>query len=195
MGIEFGGRRSEGSDRGAERTDGKPEKQLSHRERVAEATRREHAGWTRTGDAPSEFTAWQGDTRLIEGVENRGYGGLESTKLKAVSVSNTVGWTDAQIAARLAEVKALIGLPSKSEAVNNWWQRFEQEKADRLDLVLRTAEEIGVRGANADEFHWACSFSRTQNIQANLDYLDSMIAAGPPRRPDTKGTPADNLDL
>jgi hypothetical protein len=173
---------------------------------MEERTKQEHAGWTRrTGDAPSEFTAWQGDARLIEGVENRGYGGLESTKLKTCSVSNTAGWTDAQIAARLAEVKALIGLPSKDGAVNDWWHRFERDKAEQLKLVLRTAEEIGSRGASADAFYRACGESGTLNIQKNLDFLDSMIAAGAPHRPelwskgaaspDARGTPADNLEL
>ncbi len=212
MGMEFCEGRGERSDRASERGDRGIERPLTHHERMEERTRREHALWSKgsTGDAPSEFTAWQGNPKLIEGIENRGYGGLESTKLTpcSISISNTTGWTAAQVIAQLEKIKTLIGLPSTDELVNSWWNKFEEQNQDRLKLVLRTAEEIGKRSETIDTFYEAYSRSRTNNIQAGLDKLDetreerrnSLLWREENPRGETrpqaekKGTPADNLE-
>ena len=188
MGMEFGGRRHEGSDRASEQWDSRHEgsdraseqwdsrveRPLTGRKQIEEITGREHVHGSK-GGAPSEFTTWQFNPRLMEGIENRGYGGIESTKLTPCSVSDTTGWTPEQVMARFAEIKVLIGLPSTSEHVNGWWKAFEQEKQDRPELLLRIAEEIGKRSETVDRFFKAYCRSGTDNIQGNLDYLDYQL--------------------
>lgn len=178
MGMEFGGRCREGlgraSEQGGSRVEGSLERSRNRREQMEERTRQGDALGS-NGAARSEFTTWQFNPRLMEGIENRGYGGIESTKLKPCSISDTTGWSPEQVMARFAEIKVLIGLPSTSEHVNGWWKAFEQEKQDRPALLLRVAEELGKRSETVDRLFEAYCRSGTNNIQGNLDYLDRHL--------------------
>ena len=53
-----------------------------------------------------------------------------------------------------------------------WWWAFEVENKAKMALVLRLAEELAVRKATITEFFLAYVYSNTDNIQANLHYMD-----------------------
>ena len=57
-------------------------------------------------------------------------------------------------------------------SARKWWDVFETENNHRLALVMRLCEELAERKATISEFFLAYVYSNTDNIQANLHYLD-----------------------
>lgn len=101
----------------------------------------------------------------------RGLGGCRAASARG-GVSDTRGWSSAQVAARLEEVKAGLGWAETEGSARRWWLAFERDNASRPALVLRLAEELLERKATVTEFFLAYVYSNTDNIQANLHYLD-----------------------
>ena len=87
-------------------------------------------------------------------------------------ISNTKGWSDDQVRTKLEEVKKTLDWDNTTGSARKWWEAFESENKHRLALVLRLAEELQVRKATITEFFLAYVYSNTDNIQANLHYLD-----------------------
>jgi type IV secretory pathway TraG/TraD family ATPase VirD4 len=87
-------------------------------------------------------------------------------------ITNTKGWTDEQIAQKLEEVKKSLDWDNTTGSARKWWEAFESENKTRTALVLRLAEELQTRKATITEFFLAYVYSNTDNIQANLSYLD-----------------------
>lgn len=87
-------------------------------------------------------------------------------------ISNTKGWTDEQVRTKLDEVRKTLDWDNTTGSARKWWEAFESENKHRLALVLRLAEELANRKATITEFFLAYVYSNTDNIQANLHYLD-----------------------
>ncbi len=87
-------------------------------------------------------------------------------------ISDTTGWTDEQVLKKLEEVKKKLDWDNTTGSAKKWWEAFESENKTRMALVLRLAEELAVRNATITEFFLAYVYSNTDNIQANLYYLD-----------------------
>lgn len=87
-------------------------------------------------------------------------------------ITNTAGWSADQIDKKLAEVKKNLDWDNTTGSARKWWEAFETENKTRMPLVLRLAEELQVRKATVTEFFLAYVYSNTDNIQANLSYLD-----------------------
>lgn len=87
-------------------------------------------------------------------------------------ISNTKGWTDEQIVQKLDETKKKLDWENTTGSAKKWWEAFENENKHRVALVLRLAEELANRKATITEFFLAYVYSNTDNIQANLSYLD-----------------------
>jgi type IV secretory pathway TraG/TraD family ATPase VirD4 len=87
-------------------------------------------------------------------------------------ITNTAGWSDAQVSQKLDEVKKNLDWDNTTGSARKWWEAFESENKTRMPLVLRLAEELQVRKATITEFFLAYVYSNTDNIQANLSYLD-----------------------
>ena len=87
-------------------------------------------------------------------------------------ITNTQGWTDEQIVAQLEAVKQVLDWENTIGSARKWWEAFENENKQRWALLLRLAEEIRNRKATITEFFLAYIYSNTDNIQANLHYLD-----------------------
>lgn len=87
-------------------------------------------------------------------------------------ITNTAGWTDAQVIQKLEEVRKTLDWDNTTGSARKWWEAFESENKTRMPLVLRLAEELQVRKATITEFFLAYVYSNTDNIQANLSYLD-----------------------
>jgi type IV secretory pathway TraG/TraD family ATPase VirD4 len=87
-------------------------------------------------------------------------------------ISDTKGWSDDQLVAKIEEAKAGLEWDKTTGSAKKWWEAFEKENAHRKALVLRLAEELQNRKATITEFFLAYVYSNTDNIQANLHYLD-----------------------
>jgi ribosomal protein L7/L12 len=90
----------------------------------------------------------------------------------APGISDTKGWTEAQLKSQLEQIRKKLDWDNTTGSARNWWNAFEEENKTRLALVLRLAEELAVRKATITEFFLAYVYSNTDNIQANLSYLD-----------------------
>jgi hypothetical protein len=105
---------------------------------------------------------------------------IEVRKVEITDLPSTLpnGCTDTSllsdeiVESKLAEVKKLIGWDYTDGSARKWWNAFELENAVRKKLVFRLAEELRNRNATITEFFMAYAFSNTDNIQANLHYLD-----------------------
>lgn len=87
-------------------------------------------------------------------------------------ITNTGGWSDEQIRKKLEEVKKTLDWDNTTGSARKWWEAFENENRTKINLVLRLAEELANRKATITEFFLAYVYSNTDNIQANLSYLD-----------------------
>ncbi len=94
---------------------------------------------------------------------------------KAVSAGFTdpSGLSEDRLRELLENVKqASLDWEKTTGSARKWWTAFENENKHQPALVLRLAEELAVRKATVTEFFLAYVHSNTDNIQANLSYLD-----------------------
>jgi len=88
-------------------------------------------------------------------------------------ISETRGWSEERVRDRLEGVKKdAIEWEKTNGSARKWWLAFENENKTKPALVLRLAEELAVRKATITEFFLAYVYSNTNNIQANLSFLD-----------------------
>lgn len=88
-------------------------------------------------------------------------------------ITNTSGWSAGQIKELLEKVKKeSLDWDDTTGSARKWWDAFEQENATRMPLVLRLAEELRNRKATITEFFLSYIYSNTDNILANLHYMD-----------------------
>ncbi len=79
-------------------------------------------------------------------------------------------------------------------SARKWWLSFENENAHRPALVLRLAEELQIRKATITEFFLCYVYSNTDNIQANLHYMDySRLKKDEERRTRENRAPSPDL--
>lgn len=88
-------------------------------------------------------------------------------------ISDTRGWDDEKLWNRIEEIKRdHLAWNEASEQATKWWKAFEKENRNRPALILRLLEELLLRKSTINEFFLAYVYSNTDNIQANLHYLD-----------------------
>lgn len=88
-------------------------------------------------------------------------------------IVDTRGWTEEQIRNDLEKIKIEhLGWEQTTGSSRKWWEAFEKENHQRIPLVHRLAQELALRKATITEFFLAYVYSNTDNIQANLHYLD-----------------------
>ncbi len=104
-------------------------------------------------------------------AQSSGGGGTAAGGLPA-GISDTRGWSQEQVSTKLEEVRKQLDWDNTTGSARKWWEAFETENKHRLALVLRLAEELLNRKATITEFFLAYVYSNTDNIQANLCYLD-----------------------
>jgi hypothetical protein len=78
----------------------------------------------------------------------------------------------ADVEAKLTKLKAEIGYADLKGSAKKWWDAFESENKGRGSLVLSLAQRLADRKATITEFFLAYVYSDSDNIQANLHYLD-----------------------
>ncbi len=88
-------------------------------------------------------------------------------------ITNTSAWSDEEIWNALETIKTEhLDWKSTIGSARKWWEAFQTENQHRPALVFRLAEELRQRKATITEFFLAYAYSNTDNIQANLHYLD-----------------------
>lgn len=87
-------------------------------------------------------------------------------------ITDTHGWSDEKVLEKLAEVREKLDWANTTGSARKWWEAFEAENKVRMPLVLRLGEELLNRQATVTEFFLSYVYSNTDNIQANLHYLD-----------------------
>ena len=105
-------------------------------------------------------------------LEFKGPGLAAAHQTLPIGISNTRAWTPEQIKTKLTDVRRQLDWDNTTGSAHKWWLAFEEENKNRLSLVLRLAEELLIRHATITEFFLAYVYSNTDNIQANLHYLD-----------------------
>ncbi len=82
-------------------------------------------------------------------------------------------WSDEEIWNGLEKLKDdQLDWKNATGSARKWWDAFQEENKHRPALVFRLAEELRNRKATITEFFLAYAYSNTDNIQANLHYLD-----------------------
>ena len=88
---------------------------------------------------------------------------------------NVKGWSDKQLLSAIDRVKVRdLDWEKTKGSAREWWEKFEKENRNKLELVFHLVEELRRREATITEFFLAYIYSNTDNIQANLHYLDYM---------------------
>lgn len=87
-------------------------------------------------------------------------------------ITNVAGLSPEQIEKKVEETRKKLDWENTTGSAKKWWEAFETENQHRKALVLRLAEELNNRKATITEFFLAYVYSNTENIQANLHYLD-----------------------
>ena len=87
-------------------------------------------------------------------------------------ITDVRGLSDEDILKKVEECRAKLDWDNTTGSARKWWQTFEDENKHRPALILRLAEELINRNATISEFFLSYVYSNTDNIQANLHYLD-----------------------
>lgn len=88
-------------------------------------------------------------------------------------ITDTSEWSDEELWNTLEKLKDdALGWKDTTGSARKWWESFEQENKQRPALIYRLAEELRNRQATITDFFLAYVYSNTDNIQANLHYLD-----------------------
>ncbi|MGI6679981.1 MAG: type IV secretory system conjugative DNA transfer family protein [Bdellovibrionota bacterium] len=116
-------------------------------------------------DKPIEYI--EKDPEILYGDSNEG-----SSSGLPDGISDISGWTDEQIQDKILDTKKKLDWSNTSGSAKKWWESFEEENSNRLHIVLRLCEELAIRNATITEFFLTYIYSNTDNIQANLYYLD-----------------------
>ncbi len=88
-------------------------------------------------------------------------------------ITDTSAWSDEELWNGLEEIKINhLDWKNTAGSARKWWEGFQEENKHRPALIFRLTEELRNRQATIAEFFLAYVYSNTDNIQANLHYLD-----------------------
>ena len=91
---------------------------------------------------------------------------------KKTVATNIQNWTENQIQDYMKGQREKLDWPNTTGSAKKWWETFEAENDHRRELVVRLMDELVNRDATIQEFFLSYVYSNTDNIQANLHYLD-----------------------
>jgi len=98
--------------------------------------------------------------------------GARTVELPA-GITDTRTWSDEEIWNALEQLKNdQLAWREAPASARKWWETFQEENKHRPALIFRLAEELKNRKATIADFFLAYVYSNTDNIQANLHYLD-----------------------
>ena len=98
--------------------------------------------------------------------------GARTTNLPP-GITDVRAWSDEELWNAVEQIKTdHLDWKNTTGSARKWWQTFQDENKHRPALIFRLAEELRNRQATIAEFFLAFVYSNTDNIQANLHYLD-----------------------
>lgn len=110
---------------------------------------------------------------IVSGLPPRPHAVLKPGEQLPPEFSDTRGWSDEAIWNAIETLKKNpLEWKATTGSARKWWLAFENENRQRGALILRLAEELALRKATITEFFLSYVYSNTDNIQANLHYLD-----------------------
>ncbi|WP_168205283.1 type IV secretory system conjugative DNA transfer family protein [Bythopirellula goksoeyrii] len=131
---------------------------------VAEAKGRDKLGRIRVDGA---------DTLPIGRSDSSPIGRIDKANNLTPRVTDTREWSEAKLRSTVDQMKEKsLDWCNTTGSARKWWLDFEKGDRQRLAVVFRVAEELRNRQATITEFFLAYVYSNTDNIQANLYYLD-----------------------
>ena len=87
-------------------------------------------------------------------------------------VTDTREWTEDQFRKEIEVLRDKLDWKKTTGSARKWWLSFESENKCKLPVVHLLCKELFKRKASITEFFLAYVYSNTDNIQANLHYLD-----------------------
>ena len=124
-------------------------------------------------ESPIEyFEAKEGLANSGDSATNAGGGGSTNTNGLPSGITDVRGLSTEDINKKITEVKKILDWENTTGSAKKWWEAFEKENTHQPALVLRLSEELKIRNATISEFFLSYVYSNTDNIQANLHYLD-----------------------
>ena len=87
-------------------------------------------------------------------------------------ITDVRGLTDEDVNELVDKCRGKLEWEKTTGSAKKWWETFEEENKHRPALILRLCEELVNRDATISEFFLSYVYSNTDNIQANLHYLD-----------------------
>ncbi len=137
-----------------------------------------------TGAAPELVAGPPAATRLDQDLRHEALAGLPPRPRPVLpsgartaefppGITDTRTWSDEELWNALEQLKNdHLDWTNTTGSARKWWETFQQENKHRPALIFRLAEELRNRKATITEFFLAFVYSNTDNIQANLHYLD-----------------------
>ncbi|MFN9719848.1 MAG: type IV secretory system conjugative DNA transfer family protein [Planctomycetota bacterium] len=107
-------------------------------------------------------------------VSSSSIGPASEVEMSRRGISNSKGWTAADIDYRLKQVLSNLQPSRASKAARDWWTEFAE--ANPSSLTLRLAEEIHLRQATLEEWYLASVASESEALPVGLAYLDYLKA-------------------
>ena len=90
----------------------------------------------------------------------------------AEGVTDTREWTEDRFRKEIESLRDKLDWKKTTGSARKWWLSFENENKGKLPVVHLLCKELFKRKASITEFFLAYVYSNTDNIQANLHYLD-----------------------
>ncbi len=91
----------------------------------------------------------------------------------SIFISDSRNWSEKRMRERIENLKTHhLDWENTTGSARVWWKTFEEENKKRPALILRLTEELAQRSATVSEFFLSYVYSNTDNIQANLHFLD-----------------------
>jgi ATP-dependent Clp protease ATP-binding subunit ClpX len=88
-------------------------------------------------------------------------------------ITDSSDWSEQKLVEAIEQIKREhLAWDDAAATAKRWWEEFEQENEKRKRLVFRLLEELRNRKATISEFFLAYVYSNTDDIEANLHYLD-----------------------
>lgn len=144
-------------------------------EGIPDAVYRSHAKWVEW-ERPSEVRQVAED--IVRSIAELKIDYLaERTAADLVvdkSIALHTNLSPADLDRELEKLRHQLDWDNTTGSARKWWQAFEDENKDRKPLVLKLMQELNGRKppCTITEFFLAYVYSNTDNIQANLHYLD-----------------------
>jgi hypothetical protein len=125
-----------------------------------------------------EMPAWQGVFAASRKARKRALRRRPLTWLPdfGMAFTSIKGWTDREIKALIDRNDQALGLKSVAHSIRDWWNSIKLRLAEQPETIVQLQEELLWRQAGIGDLYLAYKRSGSDNIAANLIYVDFLKA-------------------